>query len=93
MGKTNYAVVEQWMTQKLNLSGNELLVYAVIYGFSQDGESKYYGSRRYIAEFLNISFATVDRVLLSLVKKGLIIKETELKNGIIFNNYRCPHFE
>ena len=73
--KGNYVVIEKWMTRDLGLRGNELLVYAIIYGFSQDGESRYYGSRRYISEFLNMSLSTVDRTLASLVSKNLIIKE------------------
>lgn len=87
-GNGSYITVEKWMAQKLDLRGNELLVYAVIYGFSQDGESKYYGSRRYISEFLNMSLSTVDRILANLVKDKLITKEVETKNGINFNSYR-----
>ena len=43
-------VLHPFMTRDLKLKGNELLVYAVIYGFSQDGMSSFFGSRRYIAD-------------------------------------------
>ena len=31
----NYITVQGWMVTDLNLKGNELLIYACIYGFSQ----------------------------------------------------------
>ena len=33
--KENYVVVQGWMITELGLKGNELLIYAVIHGFSQ----------------------------------------------------------
>ena len=33
----NYVAIQGWMITDLNLKGNDLLIYAVIYGFSQDG--------------------------------------------------------
>lgn len=70
----NFIAIQGWMRTKLNLKGNELLIYAVIYGFSQDGESMFKGSRKYIAEWCGCSLDTVDRSLNSLVAKGLIAK-------------------
>ena len=40
----NYFVVHGWMRTKLNLKGNHLTIYALIYGFSQDGESEFRGT-------------------------------------------------
>lgn len=84
----NNVVISGWMTRKLKLSGNELLVFALIYGFSQDGDSEFYGSRRYIAEMFNISLPTVDGALKSLINKGLIIKDHINRNNISFNTYK-----
>lgn len=70
----NFITIQGWMRTKLNLKGNELLIYAVIYGFSQDGESTFKGSRKYIAEWCGCSLDTVDRSLRTLVAKGLIAK-------------------
>ena len=50
----NYIVIQGWMINQLNLKGNELLCYALIYGFSQDGKSEFIGSASYIAGWLNI---------------------------------------
>mgnify|MGYP000830993025 CR=1 FL=1 len=46
--KQSYIVVLDWMVEKYHLKGNELLAYALIYGFSQDEESEYKGSYSYI---------------------------------------------
>ena len=35
----NYYSVQGWMVKDLNLKGNELAVFAIIYGFSQDNET------------------------------------------------------
>ena len=70
----NFIAIQGWMRTKLNLKGNELLIYALIYGFSQDGESRFRGSRKYIAEWCGCSLDTVDRTLGSLVNKGLLAK-------------------
>lgn len=68
----NFVTIQGWMRAKLNLKGNELLAYAVIYGFSQTDGAKFTGSRKYLAEWCGCSMATIDRTLNSLVDKGLI---------------------
>ena len=62
------------MCNELELKGNELLIFALIHGFSQDGVSKYYGGRKYIADTFNISLPTVDKALQSLLDKDYIVK-------------------
>lgn len=71
---TNFIAIQGWMRNQLNLKGNELLIYALIYGFSQDGESRFKGSRKYVADWCGCSLNTVDRSLGSLVAKGLLAK-------------------
>lgn len=70
----NFVTIQGWMRTKLNLKGNELLAYAVIYGFSQTDGAKFTGSRKYLAEWCGCSMATIDRTLNVLVDKGLISK-------------------
>lgn len=70
----NFIAIQGWMRTRLNLKGNELLIYALVYGFSQDGNSRFTGSRKYIAEWCGCSLDTVDRSLSSLVSKGLLAK-------------------
>ena len=74
MKSNNFVVIQGWMCNELDLKGNELLVFALIHGFSQDGESLFRGSREYIADTFNISKPTVDKTLSSLVSKNYLIK-------------------
>lgn len=75
---TNFVTIQGWMRTKLNLKGNELLAYAVIYGFSQTDGATFTGSRKYLAEWCGCSMATIDRTLISLVDKGLISKTSHI---------------
>lgn len=75
MKSDNTVVIHGWMCNELGLKGNELLVFALIYGFSQDGVSSFYGGRKYIADTFNISMPTVDKALSGLIIKELICKE------------------
>jgi len=74
MKSENFVVIQGWMCNELELKGNDLLVFALIYGFSQDGESAFHGSRNYIANTFNISKPTVDKALQNLLDKGYIKK-------------------
>ena len=65
-----------------------LLIYALIYGFSQDGVSEFRGSRSYICKWFNISLPTVDKALNSLVEKNLITKREEIVNNVKYNCYK-----
>ena len=49
----NYIAIQGFMVKDLELAGNELIAYALIYGFSQDGESQFRGSLSYVADWLN----------------------------------------
>lgn len=88
MNNNNYVVIAGWMCNELKLSGNELLIFALIYGFSQDGESEFCGSRTYIANTFNISKPTVDKSLKSLMDKNLITKREIVINDIKLNRYK-----
>lgn len=87
MENENYIVIQGFMRNELNLKGNELMVYALIYGFSQDGESAFTGSVGYIAEWIGATKQTVHNVLKSLCEKQLLNKQEEYKNGIKFCTY------
>ena len=84
----NYIMISGWMIKELNLKGNELLVYAIIYGFSQDGINKYEGLRQYLADWCNSTKQGIDRALKNLIKKDLIIKEEKVINNIKFCCYQ-----
>lgn len=71
----------------LKLSGNELICYALIYGFTQDEESEFRGSLQYISDWLGISKQNVRLIIKRLVEKGLIIKRDEFINNVKFCRY------
>jgi DNA-binding MarR family transcriptional regulator len=70
----HYLTIYGWMTNQLKLSGNELLVYGLIYSFAKDGTTEFHGSADYIASALNMSRRTVVSTLKSLTNKGQIKK-------------------
>nr|DAF69734.1 MAG TPA: helix-turn-helix domain protein [Caudoviricetes sp.] len=82
-----YIVIQDWMISDLQLKGNELLTYALIYGFSQDGESEFKGSLKYISEFLGVSKSTAQRSIEKLVDRGIVEKRVEEISGVKFNRY------
>jgi DNA-binding MarR family transcriptional regulator len=87
MKDTNYINIQDWMINRLKLSGNKLIIYAIIYGFSQDGVSKYAGSASYLAECAGISKQATLGILKILTEDGLIIKTTRTENKIKFCDY------
>ena len=89
MEKEYYINIQWWMAQRLKLSGNELLTYAIVYGFSQDGESAFLGNSKYVSYALRVSRPTAIKALDSLTSKGLIIKTQEKINDIVFNRYKA----
>ena len=70
----NYINIQAFMVRDLKLKGNELLIYAIIYGFSQDSESCFTGGLQYLAEWTNSTKQGVLKVLKKLVDDGLLEK-------------------
>ncbi len=89
MKDNTYIVIQSWMISELGLSGNDLLVYAIIYGFSQDGESRFTGSLQYLADWCNATKAGIQKNLKNLVAGGYIEKHESFKNNVKFCEYSC----
>lgn len=90
MDDENYIVVKESMVTELKLKGSELLAYALIYGFSQDGNSWFQGSQSYIAKWCCVSQRQIIKTLKKLEEKGCIEKkETIWKNGSKHCYYRA----
>ena len=60
------------MVSKLNLRGNNLIIYAIIYGFSQVSGNYYNGSLEYLCEWTNSTRQGVIKNLKELVDMGYI---------------------
>ena len=78
---SSFFVVHDWMVKELKLKGNELLIYAVIYGFSKDGKKRCTASIQHMADLINSTKQGVQKNLNSLIIKGLIAKEKKGSAG------------
>ena len=87
--RANYVSIQGWMVLDLELTGKELMVYAIIYGFSQSNMGKFTGSQNYLADWVGCSRQTINTILKTLVENNLIIKESYEKNGMTFCEYRA----
>jgi len=83
----NYIHVPGFAIVKLGLSGNELLCYSLIYGFTQDGESEFSGSLKYVASALNVTIQNAKKIIDRLVAKGLIEKREIYVQSVKFCKY------
>ena len=92
VNKENYVVIQGWMLTDLQLKGNELLVYACIYGFTQHGNQVFSGSWQYLADWTNSTKRGVSNSLKSLVEKGYLEKVDKVINGVKFCEYRAKNF-
>ena len=81
--------IQAWMVTDLKLKGNDLIVYAIIFGLSQDGESKFYGSLQYLADWCGATKQGIQKNLKNLIEKNLIKKEETFNNGIKYCKYSC----
>lgn len=88
----NFIVVQGWMLKDLGLKGNELLIYACIYGFSQADDQKFTGSLQYLADWTNSTKRSVLNNLQSLQDKGYIGKVERYINGVKFCEYHVTNF-
>lgn len=86
--RNNYIHIPGWAITDLKLKGNELLVYSVIHGFSQDNTSYFTGSISYLEEALNASRNTIIKTLKKLTEDNLIIREEVPMNGLLFVKYK-----
>ena len=83
----NYLVIQGWMITELKLKGNELLIYAIIYGFSQNNQH-FTGSHRYLADWCNSTRQGIMKNIESLIKKNLLEKKEIFINNVKFCRYR-----
>lgn len=93
MRNENFITIQGWMVNELELSGNDLICYAVIYGFSQD-DNYWEGSQTYLSEWLGISRRTTIDVLNRLILYGYIDKQEYEVNKVKFCKYKAiiPNF-
>ena len=82
MKQNDYITILAPMVSELKLSGNNLIVFALIYGFTKDGVHKFSGSIDYICKWTNLSRPTVIATLKMLTESGLLNKDEQMVNNI-----------
>ena len=85
--KLGYIHIEGWMREELDLKGNELLVYALIHGFSQEAQGCFFGSLEYISRACGCSRGTAISTLKSLQERGLLHKRELIENNVKMCQY------
>jgi DNA-binding transcriptional ArsR family regulator len=93
MKNENYYVVQGWMINELSLSGYDLQIYAIIHGFTQDGETWYIGGNGYLRELLKISRSTVSNSLQKLVNNGLLESQMDDNNDLSTKRYKSNQID
>ena len=85
--KLGYIVILPWMREDLDLKGNELLVYALIHGFSQEAQGCFFGSLEYVAKACGCTTKTAMNTLKELTERGLLRKRVVEENKVRLCQY------
>lgn len=86
MSDEGFTIVYDWMVEKLGLTNSRLLIYAIIYGFSKNGEW-FQGSISFLCGKTGLSRRCVIDTLNTLSNDGLIIKRDRPYKGIHYTDY------
>lgn len=77
----NHLTLEGWMINELKLSGNELIVYGIIFGQSQYGvKNGFFSSNEILKEWTGINEEEINQILKKLSEKRLIKKNVVITN-------------
>lgn len=86
--KESFIQIEGWMIKELGLTNNDLMVFAIIFGFNKRGKNWFQGSREYLATWCTCSTSGIDKNLKNLLERGLIIKDNQ-RTSKYCCRYRC----
>lgn len=76
---SNYFKIYDWMITNLQLTSNDLLVFAVIFSFCEAGKV-FTGAQSYLSKKLGVTDRGIRKNLAKLLERNLVIK-TNKKNG------------
>lgn len=85
--RLGYIVILPWMREELDLKGNDLLIYALIHGFSQEVQGCFFGSLEYICRACGCTRNTAKNALKDLVERGLMKKREVFENNVRLCQY------
>ena len=87
MNDTGFIIIYPWMVEELKLSGNRLVIYAIIHGFSRNGDW-FQGSISYLCKKSGISEKGVRKVLIGLCDDGLLKRKDRPYKGMKYVDYK-----
>jgi hypothetical protein len=88
MANTGFVNIQEWMTKYEKLKGTKIIIYAVIYGFSQDGQTWFHGSSGYLQKWTRTTQKTVLKQLKEMTNDGFLRKDYRE-----FNNQMVPIYQ
>lgn len=87
--RRQFITIPSFARTELDLSGNELITFGLIYGFCQDGRSEYSGGLQYIADWCGLSSRIrAKEVVQRLIDKGVVEGKEIIVNNVKFVNYK-----
>lgn len=87
-----YITIPYYLRERFDLKGNELIITALVLGFSQDKESWFKGSTKYVAEWTGIDEKSVQRIMRSLCERQILKRNEVARRGnMIVYNYTFNH--
>lgn len=93
LNDTDGFVLHGWMVTELQLTGADLIAFALVHQFAQSGAGIYKGNTQYLAAWTGWSENTCRAHLVNLVKKGLIQEVRGRENNSPFCYYKlAPDF-
>ena len=87
MNDEKFIIIPEWMIDA-GLRGNRLLVFAVIYGYSRDG-NWFQGSASYLCKRTGMCMRNMRYILQSLCKDGFLKRRSRESEGHRFVDYQA----
>ena len=84
----NHITIPAFAIKELQLKGNDLLIYSVIFNATQDGDTEFKGSVRYFEEITGATKKTVLKSLDMLCDREYITKRIVGENGTSISCYK-----
>lgn len=86
--RKNFILVMDWMVEELKLTGNNAMIYAIIYGYSKHG-GWFQGSISYLCKRTGLSEKGVRKILQTLCDDGCLRRRDRPYKGIKFVDYQA----
>ena len=82
MKKNDYILVQAQMISDLHLKGNELLIFALIHGYTKDGRNRCRASLKYISGWVDTSKSATIKAINRLEEAGYVERHTYMEGNV-----------